>query len=337
MASLQDRLNKLKTAKQWLNKLAPYDANSLARVDDLSKNINFSETVPYFQLMIDIVKQLEGRDIDRLPSTYLDNISTACTRLSALIDRVTGFDINQNTPADVCNNIIQNIKDAYDDVIEPLIGPLSFTSIQATDYAKIEREAKGYNSTMKEEHDSLLLFIEKAKGDATKALAAVQEQAAQAGVSTNAQIFNNDAKAHGDKAKTWFKATVVVSGVTLLLAAFLFTIGFFHTPETTPQAIQYIVNKLILLSALSFGIFWCARNYKAEKHNEILNQHRANALMTFRAFYEGTSESHVKDAILLQAAQAAFSPRPTGFDSQEKDGPLGSPLIEVIGKSIQKT
>lgn len=122
----------------------------------------------------------------------------------------------------------------------------------------------------------------------------------------------------------------------MLLAVYFFIASFYYKPTSLQEVIQYIVTKVILLSTLSFGIFWCARNYKAEKHNQTLNQHRANALMTFRAFVEGTDDVRVKDAILIQAAQAVFTPRPTGFDSPEKEAQAISPIVEILGKSITK-
>jgi hypothetical protein len=63
----------------------------------------------------------------------------------------------QNTPADVCSAIIQEVNNAYDTIMEPLTVPLAFTATQATDYAKIEREAKGYHSTMREEAEAFNL------------------------------------------------------------------------------------------------------------------------------------------------------------------------------------
>ncbi len=102
-------------------------------------------------------------------------------------------------------------------------------------------------------------------------------------------------------------------------------------------AIQYVVSKLILLSTLSFGIFWSARNYKSSKHNETLNKHRANALMTFRAFVEGSGDQQIKEAILLQAAQAAFVNRQTGYDGQEKESQTINPVVEILRKTITKS
>ena len=113
--------------------------------------------------------------------------------------------------------------------------------------------------------------------------------------------------------------------------------SFEYAPPTTAVAIQYVVSKIILLSTLSFGIFWCARNYMASKHNETLNKHRANALMTFRAFVEGSDDSTIKDAILLQTSQAAFSNRPTGYEKQEKESQAINPVVEILGKSKSLT
>jgi len=176
-----------------------------------------------------------------------------------------------------------------------------------------------------------------ARAETENALAGVKEQAAEAGVSTNAQIFPGDAQKHKNLAMKWLNGTVWMATVTLLVAVATLVTAFLYHPADLGSAIQYIVAKLLVLSTLSFVVFWCARNYKSQMHNETLNKHRANALMTFRAFVEGTSDVRVKDAILLQAAQAAFSGRPTGFDAPEKDSQAINPVVEILGKTIQQT
>ncbi len=337
MATPEERQERIEEVRTLLANLAEIKASSLARTEDLSRKINFSEAVPYFEEMLDIIKQLNQRGIERLAFTQLNRIITGCNHLSELITSVNDFDLNQNTPADVCKDIIDTIKNAYDTVMEPLTIPLAYTATQATDYAKIEREAKGYHVTMKEEAEGFKKTLESYKNEAEKALSAVKEQAAEAGVSTNAQIFLTDSTNHATVAKTWLKATITISVITLLVAIVFVFISFKYKPETTAAAIQYVVSKIILLSTLSFGIFWCARNYKSTKHNEILNKHRANALMTFRAFVEGSEDRTIKDAILLQTSQAAFSNRPTGYENQEKEAQTINPVVEILGKSLTKT
>lgn len=336
MATLEQREEIIKQAKTLLAELAEIKPSTLARTEDLSRDINFSEAVPHFEDMLEIVKQLKERDVTRLGHTQLNQIVTACTQLKKFIEQVNAFTLNQNTPADVCKALILTIKNAYDTIMEPLTLPLAFTATQATDYAKIEREAKGYHATMKDEADTFVAMLEKYKNDAEKALSAVKEQAAEAGVSTNAQIFLKDSTAHSSVAKNWLKATITVSTITFLVAAGFVVLSFFYTPPTTAATIQYVVSKIILLSTLSFAIYWCAQNFKSHKHNETSNKHRANALMTFRAFVEGADDSRIKDAVLMHAAQAAFSNRQTGYDGHGDDTPAINPVVEILGKTIEK-
>lgn len=337
MATPEQRTDKIEEAKELLEELAEIQASSLARIDELSRDINFSEAVPFFEEMLDIVTQLNQRSIERLAFNQINQIITGCTSLNNLINKVRNFNINQNTPADVCKAIIQEVKNGYDTIMEPLTIPLAFTATQATDYAKIEREAKGYHATMREEADTFKKMLESYKVDAEKALQAVKDQAAEAGVATNAQIFLTDSEGHGETAKKWLTATIWSSGITLIVAITFVIISFTYHPSTTAAAIQYVVSKLILLSTLSFGIYWCARNYKSSKHNETLNKHRANALMTFRAFVEGSGDQQIKEAILLQAAQAAFVNRPTGYEGQEKESQAINPVVEILGKTVAKS
>lgn len=336
MATLEQRREALKIVTDQIADLAPIDPKVLARTSDLSPDINFKEAVPFFEEMLDLCKQLSQRDLSRLTVSQLNAITGACTKLSSLIMQVKDFTLNQNTPGDVCKRIIIAVDNAYDEVMNPLLLPLAFTATQATDYAKIEREAKGYHATMKAEAESLSEFIAGARKEADSALAAVKEQAAEAGVSTNAQIFAGDASKHYDLAQKWLKATIWVASGTFIAAVGTLITAFVYQPENLAAAIQYIVAKVLVLSTLSFGVLWCARNYRSQKHNETLNKHRANALMTFRAFVEGTSDDRIKDAILLQAAQAAFSGRPTGFDAPEKDSQTINPVVEVLGKTLPK-
>ncbi len=336
MATPEDRKKKIKEAKDLLERLSDIKASSLARTEDLSRDINFSDAVPYFEEMLDIVKQLNQRSIDRLAISHINQIVNSANSLNGFIERVMSFTLNQNTPADVCKSLINDIKSAYDGIMEPLTIPLAFTATLATDYAKIEREAKGYHSTMKKEADDFAEMLRKYKADAESALDAVREQAAEAGVATNAQIFLTDSANHSKSASSWLISTIVFAVVTLIVSIYLYVRSLDYVPSTAGEAIQYIFSKLILLSTLFFGIYWSSRNYRSSKHNETLNKHRANALMTFRAFVEGSSDQQVKEAILLQAAQAAFINRPTGYESQDKESQSINPVVEVLGKTLSK-
>ena len=337
MATPEQRNKKIDDANKLLETLSSIKASTLSRTEELSRDINFSEAVPFFEEMLDIVKQLNQRSIERLALPHIDQIINSTTNLRDLIKKVDEFTLNQNTPADICASIITEVKNAYDSIMEPLTIPLAFTATLATDYAKIEREAKGYSSTMREEATSFNKLLEKYKTDAEKALQAVKEQAAEAGVSTNAQIFLQDSSGHGTIARKWLIATAALTILTLIITTYFYFKSINYIPASTAASIQYVLSKLILLSTLFFGIFWCSKNYRSSKHNETLNKHRANALMTFRAFVEGSADQQVKEAILLQAAQAAFISRPTGYENNENEPQSINPVVEILGRTVAKS
>ena len=190
MADVDERQKTLNETTQRIAELADINAETLARTSELSPDINFKEAVPHFKEMLDLCAQLSQRDMTRLTTGQLRGIMSSCAELEELIRSVREFDLNQNTPGDVCRDIVSRIASAYDSVMDSLLLPLAFTATQATDYAKIEREAKGYHATMKAEADNFSSFIKSAVADAERALAAVKEQAAEAGVSNQCSDFS---------------------------------------------------------------------------------------------------------------------------------------------------
>ncbi|MCA9136905.1 MAG: hypothetical protein KDB00_09100 [Planctomycetales bacterium] len=109
-----EREKKIKDVSGKVSQIAAIDPDSLARTDDLTKDINFGSSVSHFAEMIDVMKQLSGRDLSRLPTPELNNIEASASRLQSLINEVMEFKIDQDKPGEVCRGINQRIAGAYD-------------------------------------------------------------------------------------------------------------------------------------------------------------------------------------------------------------------------------
>jgi|YNPMSStandDraft_1061717.scaffolds.fasta_scaffold32571_2 hypothetical protein len=336
METGEQRQRKLEAVEEQLRELAGKDPDELAR-KELSSEINFLDAVPYFEWMLDFCRQLNQCDLSRLPNQQLDAILNSCLTIQHLIRQVEEFTLNQNTPGDVCRNIIEEVARACDGVVNSFLLPLAFTATQSTDYAQIVREAEQYRTIMNAEMEKFRGYLKSCQEDVERVLTAVKALSAQAGVSTNAQIFDLEAERFENEARNWLKWTrVAVAGTFFATLVFLVSAFLYH-PADLSKAFQYVVAKLLVLSVLYFTTVWCTRIYRAQKHNETLNRHRANALKTFQAFVEGTSDDRVKDAILLQAAQAVFAGRSTGFDYPERELPTINPVVEVLGRTLPQS
>jgi hypothetical protein len=56
-----------------------------------------------------------------------------------------------------------------------------------------------------------------------------------------------------------------------------------------------------------------ARNFLSHKHNEIVNRHRQNALLTFKALVDAAGQKEAQDVVLSYAAACIFAPQETGY------------------------
>lgn len=335
MATPDERTAQHTLVLEHLEELSSVDVDGLARRDELGQ-LHLAPAVEHIRSLLEFARQLEGRDLSRLPTPVLQRTAQALNAIRTRIKEVEEFSLDQANPSQARANLLQTIENSYDGVLEPLLLPLSYTATQAADLARIESEALQHRDALSNELAKAKQQIDKSLADAKQTLAAIKETAGEAGVAEEANHFARARTQFAETAQRWLYGTIGAAAVTLVVAAvFLATAVFgWFTPETVAESIQYTISKVIVLSVLSFGVLWSAKNYRSMKHNEVLSKHREDALGTFRAFVEGTSDPLIKDAILVQAAQSAFGGRATGFDPQEAEPTGANPFIDIFGRGL---
>ena len=81
-----------------------------------------------------------------------------------------------------------------------------------------------------------------------------------------------------------------------------------------------------------------SRNYTTHKHNAVVNRHRQNALLTYRALVEASATKGTEDIVLAHAASCIFSPQETGFSPGKGESTSGSKsILELMTKSVTKS
>jgi len=82
-------------------------------------------------------------------------------------------------------------------------------------------------------------------------------------------------------------------------------------------------------------LYLSAKNFIANKHNSIVNKHRQNALMTFKALVDAAKNPQNQDIVLTHAASCIFSPQSTGYSgAADGQAPSAKSVIELLGKPI---
>jgi hypothetical protein len=156
------------------------------------------------------------------------------------------------------------------------------------------------------------------------------------GVSKQGRAFREAKEEFSKNAREWL-FWVVVSGAALLGVVIYFSCAS-GPPEpklswSTAANLAYFASHALGLSILSFALIVCLRNYRACKHNEIMNAHRERALSTFEEFRDA-AEGKASDIVLLQASSAIFGVQASGFVDGEGGG--ATHLQELIASMGMK-
>jgi ElaB/YqjD/DUF883 family membrane-anchored ribosome-binding protein len=190
---------------------------------------------------------------------------------------------------------------------------------------------KDYGDSTRHELDELKSQIHSVVEDA-------QAAAAEQGVSQQAVYFRSAADQHAAESSFWLKCSIW-SGVALvayaLASLFLHKIAVL-APQNTYDSIQLGVSKAFVFGVLSFFLYVCVRNFLANRHNEIVNRHRQNALMTYRQLVDAQKGTGAGDAVLIHASACIYSPQPTGYDAATGVSSPSS-VIELVTKPLQET
>jgi hypothetical protein len=159
--------------------------------------------------------------------------------------------------------------------------------------------------------------------EAQQIIAQMRKASAVSGALKGAALFKKDKQHYSLSASLWLTTGVTLSAVTIALIA-MFIAAYAEGPfrdlrlvtEASPAAwsIQIATGKLLLVAFLAVLTLAALRNYRAARHNAVLSRHRLAAIELFESFSSSTSDSAVKSAIVLAAAQTVFGASPTGFD-----------------------
>lgn len=160
---------------------------------------------------------------------------------------------------------------------------------------------------------------------------AAQTDLSRQGVGKHYAIFGSEADKNDNNATKWMNRGIIISitiGVIIIAMTCVITIWI----EDKLNKIELGVSTALAISYLSYMLIVCFKNYFAEKHNQQLNQHRANCLSTYNTFIESSSEE-IRNAVLLQTTQTIFAHQKTGYLANESDNQNPNPFVEIVHKA----
>jgi hypothetical protein len=201
---------------------------------------------------------------------------------------------------------------------------------------EIEEQRKSINS-YNDDALELMQSIAKIKDEVEVLLTNTKNASQEIIVAKFGTIYEKLANKHKTSSRLWLTAIAVLIVVTALSAYRLLNdeLKFFTQNvdllQHTAGVLLILGTRLVIFASLFVAIGICIRNFKANKHNEVINRHRQNALNTFETFVLSSGEDKtIKDAILMEVTRTIFSSQNSGFSSADIDAESPSKIIEII-------
>ena len=271
------------------------------------KRSNLSGSGFDFESVHSDISVVHGMFREILTSAYEDLINLSDAAIEAMrtyllqfyekAQSIENFEISGDNPTDRHANLLKEIYDFCGNaksVLTPTITYLRSKQVE-TSMAKFAKFFETAENKWKEIDDESGAKLQKLD----ELILKQENQLTEILIADYVKIFENQAKVHQQGAKRWFWGTVCLA---IGSVAIFFLLWFFMKPagDQLAAVLQNFLIKGFLVSVFYMLLNRSIKNYTAEKHLEIVNLHRKNALATFDAFADAAGENRdTRDQVLL--------------------------------------
>lgn len=328
-------------AKESLSRIQNFDVISLGREDDLGRQMSFVEAISHAKNIIDLYLRIPISILDDFNDEHLNMIKGQSQSDFNLFQQIIDFDVTASNSAASRLSLINSVKVRRDQLFSALWQYIAYGVAKNSDTSLFESQARASLQEVSDVTGKLLEQINQSKADADKALMAIRAVAAEQGVSQQSIYFKEESDEQERLASDWLKYTYWSAAIVIGFAIFSL---FFHKmewikPVGIAEAVQLVTSKVLIFAVLGYMLIMAARNYITHKHNAVVNKHRQNALLTYRAIAQAAEAGGTEDIILAHAASCIFSPQETGFSSKSTDIQSGGTkaVLELMTKGSSKS
>lgn len=294
----------------------------------------FHDVVEPAKKIINLFKSIQLSHLDYFPRSQLTSIKNQANSFLNLLEKCENFEIEDAAPSPKAarDQIVKSIDSQFQPIFNELFPLISYATAQSQDFTRLETDARAATQAIKTDCDRILSELNSAKENADNVLQAIRDVAAEQGVGNQASHFEGEAKDHETEAKKWLKRTIGTSiglGVFAIISIFLHKWSWI-APADAYQTVQLAISKVLIFGVIAYMLILCAKNFMSHKHNAVINKHRQNALATFTALAEATSDAASSDIVLSHAASCIFSPQDTGYTKNDNTQSEKVPGVQIM-------
>jgi hypothetical protein len=299
------------------------------RREDLGREVSFEQQIELITSYIHFFRKLAMCDFMAMPLVFIKYISSHVSAAKDVILKIQNLSIAVNPHImDARVQILRELSENFKNAVEQVGCCISsFTNATGKDEEQVASSLIDSIRHMKDD-------MEKQQVELNQILQSARQASGQIGVASHALHFKEAAEEYLKASKNWLYA--VIGAVVLIIG--WGTACFFIHPTTGDASliIQFTIAKVIIISGLYYALTTCVKNYKAHRHNYVVNRHKQHSLSSFDTFVKGAGEDiATKNAILLNATQSIFSAQPSGYSNVEPENDTNK-IIEILQSPLHK-
>ncbi len=322
----------IEEAQASLRRIQDFDVDMLPRTTELGQSFSFESAKEPALRLIQLYQQLPVEKLECINKSLANEIKKSADADYNRFESILKFDPNTTAnAASQRDSMVDDLDNAYDGAFQRIHSAISYLATTSIDFGKLDRDARAAVQSVEDKVSALSGSLAEREEEAKEILSRIREAAAEQGVSQQASYFREEAKEHGDSADRWLLAVKWSVGI---LAAASIGLIFIHkipflTPGSTYEAIQLGLGKAFVFGTLTSVVLFATKNYSSARHNAIVNKHRQNALMTYRALVDAAGDAANRDIVLAHAAECIFSDQPSGYSKQDSSDTSASPKMSI--------
>lgn len=332
----QNGLAVLEASKRILIEIQNFDIAQLVREKELGELQNFKGAVVPAESLVGLYRNIGAEILEDIPTNLLQShFQQYGQQILDMFNQIMSFQPAQGPG--VRDQLINGLNNHYTTVFNALHPIIAFSNTRAIDLGRIDRDARETVDRVKQRAAEVEKSVKDQLEKVNEILETVRKVAAEQGVTQQAIYFKDEANLHKSESVIWQSRTIkaaIALGIWAAISLILSKWDWLRSQDLY-QHIQLMVSKVMIFAVFSFMLYLAARNYSAHQHNEVVNRHRQNALLTFEAFVKASGDPELGKAILGQAAACIFSPQATGYSSEPGiDAAKASSVVEVLAKPL---
>ena len=340
----QDKVIKEKhlSLDRHLNIFLAIDIDKIRNQQTDYVDVTWKPVIPLFEAMLDLAKRLHNNIPNDLPEEVLSAAEEQLRESKNKFDSIFEYELtgDKNDAIKQIQDFTDQLRQQYNSFFRVIVPILSYSMTSDKIVEQADRLGKLMERAEHEINERLETFSE--------LQSKIEKMIKPAALAAQATHFEDEALKNRTNAVGW-----------LILIGFIFFFGIifaveYLNPLTWSDEIKDMALKLdldlknnfqsfvislgivrvVIFSIIFFIVAWAARNFRAERHNAVVNRHRALAIRTYEAFVNEDVSDTVRAAILDRVTQTIFSPMPSGHLGGEKDAQLSIPVIGQVQKIL---